>query len=120
MNDLERMLKDMEAKGALPVVQEEVYVKPVLKELTQEEIDEIHQRGMITPREMLEELNGMQYCPYTNGCSRCYEFANCDDCLIDHVNSKNEWMSFAELVSLFQTDTIIEEVVEKPKMLVRE
>lgn len=105
---------------------DKVYPKPVLKVLTEEQIAAIHEKGMLTPAEMLEEYNAMNYCPFTNGCSRCYEFENCNDCLIDHVNTRDEWMSFVDFAeSLFGTQTVVEgeqveEVNDKPKMLVRE
>lgn len=114
MNDIERLLRDSTVEKTQ---EEKVYPKPTLKVLSEEQIDEIHQRGMVTPAEMLAEYNEMNYCPFTNGCSRCDEFENCNDCLIDHVNTQDEWMSFAAFVDSLCTQKVEE---DNPKMLVRE
>lgn len=116
MNDLEKLLYELETVENSNE-QERIYPKPELKFLTQEQIDDIHQRGMLTPEEMLEEFKEMQYCPFTNGCSRCSEFENCNDCLIDYVNTQDEWMSFVSFAeSLFKPV----EKEDTPKMLIRE
>ncbi len=112
MSDIENLLASL--KEEEPVSRE--YPKPVLMELSDDEIEEIHTSGMITPKEMFEELKDMNYCPYTNGCSRCQEFENCDDCLIDHVNTSREWVSYLTFVeSLFEDPE-----PQEAKKLVRE
>lgn len=114
MSDIDSLLASL--KEEVEVVEDREYPKPVLIELSDEEVEEIHNKGMITPEEMLNELNEMQFCPFTNGCNRCSEFQNCNDCLIDYVNAKREWTSY---VAFAQSLYGVEETQEKGKALVR-
>ena len=43
-------------------LKEQGYVKPQFVELTQEEIDDIHSRGRITPAEKVKEWEDMDLC----------------------------------------------------------
>lgn len=65
------------------------------KELTQSEIDDIHSREKITPREMLKEWESIDYCAPgdTMGSAkdRCKTFSNCHECLLDFAYSKKEY-----------------------------
>lgn len=64
-------------------------------ELTQSQIDEIHSRGKITPREKVKEWEGLDCCaPGDNIGSakeRCRTFPNCHECLLDYASSKSEY-----------------------------
>lgn len=120
MNDIERMILALSTPDEQEKQEDKVYPKPVLKVLSEEQIEAIHEKGMITPAEMLEEYNEMEYCPFTNGCSRCSEFENCNDCLIDHVNTKDEWLSFISLAESLFSSSNQENNEEKPKLLIRE
>lgn len=64
------------------------------KELTQSQIDEIHSRGKITPREKVKEWESLDYCAPGNAIGsakeRCRSFLKCHECLLDYAYSKNE------------------------------
>lgn len=81
------------------------YVKPQFKELSQEQIDDIHQRGKITPAEIVKEWEGMDLCAPGDAIGsaawRCRKFHhNCHDCLVDYANEHDEYTSFFEIMKL--------------------
>lgn len=83
----------------------EDYVKPTFKKLNQEQIDDIHARGKITPAEMVKEWEGMGLCAPGDAIGsaawRCRKFHhNCHDCLVDYANEHEEYISFREVVKL--------------------
>lgn len=73
-------------------------IKPQFKELTQEQIDEIHSRGKITPAEKVNEWEGLDLCAPGDAIGsaawRCKKFNNCHDCLVDYANDNDEYESF--------------------------
>ena len=91
-------------ENALNQKNNEQYVKPQLKELTQEQIDDIHSRGRITPAEYLEELETQltDICPveFSGNNKRCNMFQDCHDCLVDIANQKEEWTSNTETIEM--------------------
>ena len=76
---------------------DEDYVKPKFKELTQEQMDDIHARGKITPEEKVKEWEGMDLCAPGDAIGsaawRCRKFKNCHDCLVDYANEYDEHTS---------------------------
>lgn len=83
------------------------YVKPKLKELTQEQIDDIHARGKITPQEKVKEWEGMDLCAPGDAIGsaawRCRKFHyNCHDCLVDYANEHDEYTSFKDIMKLIR------------------
>ena len=81
---------------------EEDYVKPEFKPLTKEQINNIHERGKITPEEMVEEWEDFGLCaPGDSGFNeRCHNFANCHDCLVDYSNQADEYESLIAFLEL--------------------
>lgn len=78
-------------------------VKPTFKHLTQEQIDDIHARGKITPVEKVKEWEGMDLCAPGDAIGstawRCRKFHhNCHDCLVDYANGHDEYTSFRDFV----------------------
>ena len=75
---------------------EKTYVSPIFKKLTEEEINAIHQQGMITPKEIVQEWEDFDLCtPGNSGFNkRCHDFKNCHECLIDYANQKDAWYSY--------------------------
>jgi hypothetical protein len=73
------------------------YVKPKFKELTKEQIKDIHSRGKITPQEKVKEWEGMDLCTPGDAIGsaawRCRKFHNCHDCLVDYANEYDEYVS---------------------------
>ena len=70
------------------------YIKPQFKPLTDEQIKDIHDKGKITPKEMVKEWEGMDLCAPGDAIGsaawRCEKFHyNCHDCLVDYVNEHN-------------------------------
>lgn len=65
------------------------------RQLTQEEIDEIHSKGKITPLEKVEEWESFGLCAPGNAISsakdRCSVFGNCHDCLVEYASSYKEF-----------------------------
>lgn len=65
------------------------------KELTQSEIDDIHSRGKITPREKVEEWETLDCCAPGDAMGsakeRCRSFSSCHDCLLDFAYSEKEY-----------------------------
>lgn len=87
----EKEQKDMQS-------QEDEYQAPQLKELTEEQIAEIHARGKITPAEKLREWEGMGLCAPGDAIGgaawRCDKYKRkCHDCLVDYVNEHDEYTS---------------------------
>lgn len=74
------------------------YEIPKLKELSEEEIEDIHKRGKITPEEKLKEWERLDLCAPGDAIGsaawRCHKFRNCHDCLVDYANTKDEHTSF--------------------------
>lgn len=75
------------------------YIQPQFKELTQEQIDDIHSRGKITPQKQVKEWEGMDLCAHEDAIGsaawRCKKFHhNCHDCLVDYANEHEEYTSF--------------------------
>lgn len=79
-------------------LEESGYIRPQFKELTQDQIDDIHARGKITPEEKVKEWEGMDLCAPGDAIGsaawRCRKFKNCHDCLVDYVNQHEEYTSF--------------------------
>ena len=73
------------------------YEVPKLKELTEEQIADIHARGKITPAEKLKEWEGADLCVPGDAIGgaawRCRKFRNCHDCLVDYANAHDEYTS---------------------------
>lgn len=78
------------------------YVRPQFKKLTQEQIDDIHARGKITPAEQVKEWEGMDLCAPGDAIGsaawRCRKFENCYDCLVDYANQHDEYTSFFDIL----------------------
>ena len=83
-------------------IEESGYVKPQFKELTQEQIDDIHARGKITPEEKVKEWEGMDLCAPGDAIGsaawRCRKFKNCHDCLVDYANQNEEYTSLFDIL----------------------
>ena len=85
------------------------YEKKTIKLLTDEQIEEIHKKGLMTPEEKLEEIEGFYLCAPGDAIGgaawRCKFFRNCHECLCDYVASKNEWEPFDfKLVNSIETE----------------
>lgn len=80
----------------------ENYIKPQLKNLTEEEIQEIHARGKITPAEKIREWESLDLCAPGDSIGsaawRCDKFKCCHDCLVDYANNHEEYTSFADIL----------------------
>ncbi len=75
----------------------EEYITPEFKPLTQEEINDIHSRGKITPAEKVMEWEKMNACVSADemwtSAWRCKKFKSCHDCLVDYaVNDQDEYV----------------------------
>ena len=69
---------------------------PKLKPLSEEQIREIHSRGMITPEEKVREWESFDLCApgdaVGSAANRCKKFGyNCHECLIDYASGKDEY-----------------------------
>ena len=77
-------------------------IKPELKILSQEQIEDIHSRGKITPAEMVEEWDALGLCApgYAIGSAgwRCKKFKCCHDCLVDYANERDEYTSIFDIM----------------------
>ena len=77
-------------------------VKPKFKELTREQIKDIHARGKITPQEKVKEWEGMDLCAPGDAIGsaawRCRKFKNCHDCLVDYANQNEEYTSLFDIL----------------------
>lgn len=80
------------------------YEVPKLKELTKEQIEDIHARGKITPKEKIREWEGLDLCvpgdAIESAAWRCHKFRNCHDCLVDYANTKDEYTSFYDKIKI--------------------
>lgn len=80
------------------------YEVPQLKELTEEQIADIHARGKITPAEKLKEWEGVDLCAPGDAIGsaawRCHKFKNCHDCLVDYANTQDEYKSFYDEIKI--------------------
>ncbi len=80
------------------------YEVPKLKELTKEQIEDIHARGKITPKEKIREWEGLDLCAPGDAIGsaawRCHKFRNCHDCLVDYANTKDEYTSFYDEIKI--------------------
>lgn len=78
------------------------YAKPVFKELTAEQIADIHSRGKITPAEMVEEWEEFELCAPGDAIGsagwRCKKFKCCHDCLVDYANERDEYTSIFDMM----------------------
>lgn len=88
------------------------YVKNVIRPLTEEQIDEIHKRGNLTPEEKVQEWESFNLCvpgDYASSAAwRCKIFGwDCHKCLCDLAASKEEWepMEF-KLVNKMEIDEL--------------
>ena len=69
---------------------------PKLKHLSEEQIREIHSRGMITPAEKVKEWESFDLCApgdaIGSAANRCKKFKyNCHECLGDYASGKDEY-----------------------------
>lgn len=84
--------------------EESNYEEPRLKELTEEQITDIHARGKITPAEKLKEWEGAGLCAPGDAIGsaawRCHKFKNCHDCLVDYANTQDEYTSFYDDIKI--------------------
>lgn len=80
------------------------YEVPKLKELTEEQIENIHVRGKITPAEKLKEWEELDLCAPGDAIGsaawRCHKFRNCHDCLVDYANTQDEYTSFYDDIKI--------------------
>ena len=84
--------------------EQNIDINPSIMKLTQEEIDDIHSRGKITPEEILAEWEGFDLCAPGDAIGsaawRCEKFRNCRACLIDYANRKREHDSIIENLTI--------------------
>lgn len=78
------------------VDEESLSVKPQFKHLSEEQIQDIHSRGKLTPEEAVKEWESFDLCTPGDSMSRaknrCKKFEhNCHDCLVDYANGKDEY-----------------------------
>ena len=81
------------------------YPSPVLKELSPEQIEDIHSRGKITPAEYVEQWKSLDMCWVISediAAPRCERFRNCHDCFVDLANKSDEHTSLLEYIKLNQ------------------
>lgn len=80
------------------------YEVPKLKELTEEQIQDIHTRGKMTPEEKIREWEGLDLCAPGDAIGsaawRCHKFRNCHDCLVDYANSQDEYTSLFDDIKI--------------------
>lgn len=84
-----------------PIITEdnyEFYSTPRVKNLTPEQIEDIHSRGKITPSEKVKEWESLDLCAPGDAIGsaawRCKKFRNYHDCLVDYANEFDEHTSF--------------------------
>ncbi len=74
------------------------------KVFSQQEIDEIHERGHLTPLEKAKEWSSMGLCApgdYAGSAkNRCHQFGNCKDCLIDYAYGQDEHVSIYDYLKI--------------------
>lgn len=85
--------------------QEDTYQTPKLKELTEEQIADIHARGKITSVEKLKEWEEIGLCAPGDAIGgvawRCRKFRhNCHDCLVDYANAHDEYTSIYDNLTI--------------------
>lgn len=65
------------------------------KELTQSQVDEIHERGKITAFEKAKEWEGLGLCApgdaIDSAANRCHSFSSCHNCLTDYASKRKEY-----------------------------
>lgn len=88
------------------------------RQLTQEEIDEIHSKGKITPSEKVEEWESFGLCAPGNAIGsakdRCSVFANCHDCLVEFASSYKEFdKTELQLVNVEKTSPLALKKIKK-------
>lgn len=86
------------------------YIKPKLKELSEEEIEEIHSKGLITPAEKVKEWEDLDLCApgdfVGSAAWRCKKFHhNCHDCLVDYANGNDEYISFYDNLKIVSNNS---------------
>ena len=70
-----------------------------LKKLTEEEINDIHSRGYVTPTEILNEWERLNLCaPNKINTERCQQFNSCHECLVDYASKQDKWFSVLKLL----------------------
>ena len=78
---------------------EQLIVKKATEEfynsITQEQIDDIHSRGKLTPKEHVEQYEFFDLCAPGNTIEsvsdRCHFFGNCHDCLLEYASHNTEY-----------------------------
>ena len=87
-----------ELENTSGILKESNYINPAFKPLTQDQIDDIHARGKITPKEKVKEWEDLDLCApgdaIGSAAFRCKKFRNCHDCLIDYASKQDEYTSF--------------------------
>lgn len=80
------------------------YEVPRLKELTQEQIEDIHARGKKTPEEQIREWEELSLCAPGDAIGsvawRCHKFKNCHDCLVDYASTQDEYTSVYDEIKI--------------------
>ncbi len=94
-----------EQKKKVKKIKSSGYIKPIFKKLTQEQIENIHSRGKITPQEKVKEWEDMDLCVPGDAIGsvawRCKKFHyNCHDCLVDYANEHEEYISFDDIFKI--------------------
>ena len=83
------------------------YVPPVLKELSPEQIADIHARGKITPAEYVEQWESFGTCWVISedlAAPFCEHFRNCHDCLVAMANRADEYTSLWDYLKPYNTN----------------
>lgn len=122
-NDEEKMLQLAVFLKAQENQENYVRAKPTITVIPEESNPDLYQGILISTAGLLGGYSEMQSCPYTNGSSRCSEFDNCSECLVNYVNTKENWVSFLNFAnSFYGKEHEEQQSVEqpKPKMLLRE
>lgn len=83
------------------------YVPPVLKDLSPEQIADIHSRGKITPAEYVEQWESTGMCWVISedlAAPFCEHFRNCHDCLVAMANRADEYTSLWDYIKPYNFD----------------
>ncbi len=89
------------------------YVSPVLKELSLEQIADIHSRGKITPAEYVEQWESTGMCwvisedkaaPWCEHFRDSHGYLNCHDCLVAMANEADEYTSLWDYLKPYNHD----------------
>lgn len=92
---------------------------PHFEIMSQEEIEQIHQRGKLTPVEKYNEWERLGHCPGSGDAWRCKKYGNCRDCLVSWASEKNEWSPIEfKPINLFEQQIDQENYKQKTKQLV--